>query len=54
MSYIPIRIANRREEALCSKLILLVNLLWERHSIEEATWELEDEIQEKYPNIFDS
>ena len=27
-------------------------VIWKNHSIEEATWEREDEIREKYPDLF--
>ena len=30
----------------------MVKVLWERHSEEEATWELESEMYEKYPHLF--
>ena len=30
----------------------MVNVRWERYSEEEATWELESEMYEKYPHLF--
>ena len=29
-----------------------VKVLWSNHSIREATWELEEEIREKHPQVF--
>ena len=29
----------------------LVKVLWKYHGMEEATWELEDEMQRKYPDL---
>ena len=35
-----------------TKKIPLVKVLWRHHGFEEATWELEDEMQKKYPELF--
>ncbi|XP_074288639.1 uncharacterized protein LOC141613793 [Silene latifolia] len=32
---------------------VLVKVLWSNHDIEEAMWEPEDKINEKYPHLFD-
>src|SRR5262249_39102481 len=48
----PIRILDRKTQELRSKSIPLVKVLWQHHSFEEATWELEDEIRKKYPGLF--
>ncbi|XP_074318990.1 uncharacterized protein LOC141655861 [Silene latifolia] len=32
--------------------IALVKVLWANHNVEEATWEAEAEIKEKYPHLF--
>ncbi|XP_074356302.1 uncharacterized protein LOC141696002 [Apium graveolens] len=39
---------------LRNKEIKLVKTIWRNHSIEEATWELEEEIRRKYPSLFAS
>ena len=36
------------------KNIMFVKVLWKNHSEREATWELEDSIRERYPNLYDS
>ncbi|XP_074305137.1 uncharacterized protein LOC141640145 [Silene latifolia] len=33
--------------------IVLVKVLWSNHNVEEATWEAEDSMNEKYPRLFD-
>ncbi|GAV80366.1 Chromo domain-containing protein [Cephalotus follicularis] len=51
---IPIRILDRRIKQLRSKTIPLVKVLWQYHGVEEATWEREDDMQAKYPQLFSS
>ena len=48
----PIRIVDREEKQLRNKRILLVQILWKNHAIEEATWEHGEEILAKYPYLF--
>ena len=54
MSYVerPIRVLDRKERVLRNKTIALVKVLWQHHTMEEATWELESLMQEKYPKLF--
>ncbi|XP_059441923.1 uncharacterized protein LOC132174255 [Corylus avellana] len=49
----PTRILDRREQVLRSKTISLVKVLWSNHSMEEASWELEESMREKYPYLFE-
>jgi hypothetical protein len=49
----PTRILDRREQVLRNKTILLVKVLWSNHSVEEASWELEESMWEKYPYLFE-
>ncbi|XP_027155563.1 uncharacterized protein LOC113755899 [Coffea eugenioides] len=48
----PVRILEREIKELRNKKIPLVKILWKNHGLEEATWELEEEMQEKYPDLF--
>ncbi|KAJ0986077.1 hypothetical protein J5N97_004433 [Dioscorea zingiberensis] len=48
----PVRILDRREQALRNKTIPLVKVLWNHHQVEEATWEREDQMKEQYPHLF--
>jgi len=54
MSYTeePVQILDRKEKQLRSKIISLVKVLWRNQHIEEATWELEEEMRKNYPHLF--
>ena len=47
----PIRILDREEKVLRNKTIPMVKVLWQNHNIEEATWEIEEEMRKNYPNL---
>ena len=49
----PIEIMDRRDQILRTKTIPLVKVRWQHHGIEECTWEPENNIREKYPELFD-
>ncbi|XP_071912309.1 uncharacterized protein [Coffea arabica] len=48
----PVRILEREVKELRDKKIPLVKILWKNHGMEEATWELEADMQRKYPELF--
>ena len=48
----PVRILDREEKVLRNKTIPMVKVLWRNHKVEEATWELEDEMRKNYPGLF--
>ena len=48
----PVRILDTKEKVLHNKIIRLVKVLWQHHEVEEATWEPELEIREKYLHLF--
>ena len=48
----PVGIFDTKEKVLRNKIIRLVKVLWQHHGVEEATWEPELEIREKYPHLF--
>ena len=48
----PEHILDRRELLLRNRTIEKVKLQWKRLSAEEATWELESNMQEEYPYFF--
>ncbi|KAK6125666.1 hypothetical protein DH2020_040592 [Rehmannia glutinosa] len=54
MSYeeVPVEILLREVKKLRNKKIALVKVLWRNQSVEEATWEREDEMRAKYPDLF--
>ncbi|XP_071917037.1 uncharacterized protein [Coffea arabica] len=47
----PVELLDRKMKELRNKRIPLVKVLWRNHGIEEATWEVEEAIREKYPNL---
>ncbi|XP_074362278.1 uncharacterized protein LOC141702511 [Apium graveolens] len=48
----PVEIIDRKVQELKKKNIPLVKVLWRNHAIEEATWELESEMRNKYSFLF--
>ena len=50
----PVQILDRREQVLRNKTIPLVKVLWRSHTVEEATWEHEEQMKRHYPHLFDA
>ena len=48
----PISILDRSERKLRSMIVPLVRVQWRHHNVEESTWEREDEMRERYPELF--
>ena len=48
----PVQILDQKEKVLRNKRISLVKVLWKNQSVEGATWETEQEMQSKYPELF--
>ncbi|KAF5459788.1 hypothetical protein F2P56_019706 [Juglans regia] len=48
----PIRIIERKEQVLQKRTIPMVKVVWNNHTVSEASWELEEEMQVKYPQLF--
>ena len=48
----PVQILDRREQVLHNKTIPLVKVLWRSHTVEEATWEHEEQMKRHYPHLF--
>ena len=49
-----VEILDRKEQVLRTKTVALVKVLWRNHAREETTWESEEEMKEKYPQLFSS
>uniref|UniRef100_A0A6N2KN05 Integrase catalytic domain-containing protein n=1 Tax=Salix viminalis TaxID=40686 RepID=A0A6N2KN05_SALVM len=49
----PARILDKGEKELRNKKIPIVRILWRNAQIEEETWEREDEMRKKYPELFE-
>ena len=45
---------DRKEQVLRRRNISYVKVQWSRHSEREATWELEEEMKQKYPQLFET
>ena len=50
----PKAILDREVKQLRTKQVSLVKVLWQHHSMEEATWEPKSTIRAQYPQLFDS
>ncbi|XP_073061751.1 uncharacterized protein [Primulina eburnea] len=50
----PVQILDRKVKVLRNKEIGIVKVLWSNHIIEEATWEPEEEMKQRYPELFTS
>ncbi|XP_017617505.1 uncharacterized protein LOC108462007 [Gossypium arboreum] len=48
----PVQILDRNVKVLHKKSIPLMNVLWQNHSTEEATWEPKDSMRQQYPHLF--
>lgn len=49
---IHVQIVDKKEQVLRNKVIPYVKVIWRNHSVEEATWELEDKIKQNDPHLF--
>ncbi|KAI5355522.1 hypothetical protein L3X38_008417 [Prunus dulcis] len=49
----PVQLLDRKMQVLRSREIPLVKVLWRSHTVEEATWESEDQMREQYPYLFE-
>lgn len=47
----PVQILDHKVQELRTKKVSLVKVLWRNHQVEEATWELESEMQNKHPEL---
>ena len=48
----PIKILNQKDKVLRNKFVSLVKVLWRNHVVEGATWETEEDMRMKYPELF--
>ena len=48
----PIKILDRKDKMLCNKIVPLVKVLWSNQAVEEATWETETDMWERYLELF--
>jgi hypothetical protein len=50
---VPVTIVDRKENELRRRRIPMVKVMWSNHQLpEEASWELEGAMRNKYPHLF--
>ncbi|KAA0052787.1 pol protein [Cucumis melo var. makuwa] len=49
----PVGVLTREVKMLRNKEIPLVKVLWRNHRVEKATWEREDDMRSRYPELFE-
>jgi hypothetical protein len=49
----PMKIVDKKEQVLHTKTIPIVKELWHNHGVEEASWEAEQDMRSRYPNLFE-
>ena len=48
----PVKILDEQDRKLRNKTMKFLKVQLSRHSVEEATWELEDHLRKKFPSLF--
>jgi hypothetical protein len=48
-----VKIVDKKERVLCTKTIRIVKVLWHNYEVEEASWEVEHDMQSRYPHLFE-
>ena len=49
---VPVQIVDVMNKVLQHAIVKLVKVQWSSHDIQKATWELEDEMRDKHPQVF--
>ena len=49
----PVKILETMERITRSRIIRMCKVQWNRHSMDEATWEREDDLKSNNPNLFE-
>ncbi|KAK0588661.1 hypothetical protein LWI29_003854 [Acer saccharum] len=50
----PLKILDLKQHVLRTRVFSFVKVQWRNHPIEEATWEQEEEMKEKYHQLFET
>ena len=48
----PMKILDQKGKVLRNKVVPLVKVLWRNQAVEEATWETETDMRERYLELF--
>ncbi|WMV46648.1 hypothetical protein MTR67_040033 [Solanum verrucosum] len=51
---IPVQILDRQVHKLRTNKVALVKVIWRSQFVEEATWEVEEDMKKRYPHLFPS
>ncbi|KAK4730141.1 hypothetical protein R3W88_023129 [Solanum pinnatisectum] len=51
---IPVQILDCQVRKLRSKEVASIKVLWRNQFVEEATWEVEEDMKRRYPHLFES
>ena len=49
----PVKIVDKKDQVLRTKTIPIVKVLWRNHGVEEASWEAEHDMRNRYPHLFE-
>ncbi|XP_031092549.1 uncharacterized protein LOC115997147 [Ipomoea triloba] len=49
----PVKILDTKTRETRRRAVKMVKVCWSHHGVEEATWEMEDEMRRHYPALFD-
>ncbi|XP_057976131.1 uncharacterized protein LOC131163554 [Malania oleifera] len=49
---VPVQILDRKVQELRNRTIPQVKVLWRNHAVEEASWESEEQMKQRYPHLF--
>jgi hypothetical protein len=47
-----VKIQDRKEQVLHTKIIPIIKVLWHNHGVEEVSCEVEQDMQNRYPHFF--
>jgi hypothetical protein len=47
------KIMDKKEQVLRTKMIPIVKVLWHNHGVKEALWEAEQDMWSRYPHLFE-
>ena len=50
---VPLRIVDRKHQILSRRTIPYMKVQWTNHTPQKATWELEKDMRNRYPYLFD-
>jgi hypothetical protein len=49
----PVKIMDKKEQVLRTKMIPIVKVLWHNHGVEEVSWKAKHDMRSRYPYLFE-